>query len=113
MTRQMLLILTLSPEEQALWQGRLAMVVALNDAEAHALRQDVILAHEGIGTFAASLIDFVDGREAQEGSDPELRGALEDIARHLMTCHAMLDRARELLGRAVFIGPREVRGPVQ
>ena len=103
MTRQMFLIMTLSPEEQALWQGRSAMVVALNDTEANALRQNVILAHEGVATFAASLIDFVDGREAQGVSDPELRGAVEDIAGHLMTCHAMLDRARELLGRAVFI----------
>jgi hypothetical protein len=109
----MLLILTLSPEEQALWQGRSAMVVALTDREADALRQDVILAHEGMSVLAASLTAFVDGREAQGVTDPELRAAMDDIAGHLMNCHAMIDRARELLGRAVFIGPQEQKGPVQ
>jgi hypothetical protein len=109
----MLLILTLSPEEQALWQGRSAMVVALNDAEAETLRRDVILAHEGMSALAASLTAFVDGREAQGVTDPELRAAMDDIAGHLMNCHAMMDRARELLGRAAFVGPKEERGPVQ
>ncbi len=113
MTRQMLLILTLSPEEQALWQGRSAMVVALNDSEADALRQDVILAHAGMNVLAASLTAFVDGREAQGVTDPELRAAMDDMAGHLMTCHEMMDRASELLGRAVFVGPQNEGGPVQ
>ena len=114
MTRQMLLILTLSPEEQALWEGRSAMVVAVTGIEAFELGEalngcDELVKHAREALFLQAQIIATCGNEICRKSAAamtETRDLLGDAER-------AIDRTRELLGRAVFVGPQKERGPVQ
>lgn len=113
MTRQMLLILTLTPEEQVLWQGRSAMVVALNDDEAAVLRSNINGVDDYLRFAArchATLQQVLESTGDKEGQIHKTLAMMQEPTR---VAGELSDRTRELLGRAVFIGPKEEKGPVQ
>jgi hypothetical protein len=91
------------------------MVVPLSETETMRLGSDVIIVHEGLAAMADSLVAFLEGRELYGRSDPELKGALEDIAGHLRQMGERQGQTREVLGKAVFVNvyPKAPKGKLQ
>jgi hypothetical protein len=114
MARQMLLVLTLSPEEQALWEGRSAMVVAVTGIEAFGLGEALNGCDELVKYAREALFLHTQIIAACEDATCQKSAAVMTETRDLLGNAARaIERTRELLGRAVFVGPQEERGPVQ
>lgn len=111
--RNMILVLTLKPEEQTLWEGRHAMVVALNDAETAALHSNVIAVHEFLQFNLKCLATLQQVLESSGDAEGQIRETLEMLMEPARKASDLQKDARELLGRAVFIGPNEAKGRVQ
>jgi hypothetical protein len=109
MTRIKIEIEVPADAEVGFQHGKRAMVVPLSETETVRLGSDVIIVHEGLAAMADSLLAFVEGRELYGRSDPELKGALEDIAGHLRHMGERQGRTREVIGRAVFVNVHPAR----
>lgn len=111
--RQMLLILTLTPEEQALWDGRAAMVVALNDSEAEVLRGNVNGIDDYLRFTARCLATLHQVLESEGDKEAQIRKTLAMMMDPTRVAVELSDSVRQYLGRAVFVGPQINKGPVQ
>jgi len=111
--RQMVLILTLSPEEQALWDGRSAMVVALYDAETEVLWGNVNGIDNYLRFTARCLITLQQVLESTGDKEEQIRRTLAMMLDPTRVAVELSDSVRQLLGRAVFVGPQTRKGPVQ
>lgn len=111
--RQMILLLSLSPEEEVLWQGRSAMVVPLDDRGAvmlkgHISMVDDVLKHQTRALATMREVFKSDGDK--EGRSVRIIADMQDISKG---AEAAMDVIRVLIGRAAFIGPKEKKGAVQ
>lgn len=111
--RQMVLILNLSPEEEAMWLGRAAMVVALNDAEAEVLRNNVNGIDKYLAFSAKCLSTLNQVLESAGDKDQQIRKTLAMMMEPTRVATELSDGVRQLLGRAVFVGPKEDKGRIQ
>jgi hypothetical protein len=111
--RQMVLILSLTPEEQVLWDGRAAMVVALNDAEAEVLRGNVNGIDDYLRFVARCLATLRQVLESEGDKEEQIRKTLTMMLDPARVAVELSDGVRELLGRAVFVGPQTKKGPMQ
>lgn len=112
MMRNMILVLTLKPEELALWVGRHAMVVALNDDETATLCGNIIAVQKFLRLNIRYLFSSREALE-QTGADAGHIRAINMQIEWAREADAQMNAAIELLGRAVFIGPNEAKGRVQ
>lgn len=104
MMREMILVLTLSEEEQALWTGRSAMVVALNDQEAMELKGCINVVDDFVQLVAKSLATLDQAMETKGCDVATIEKTLAMLRAPARLSVKLNDRSRELLGRAVFIG---------
>lgn len=111
--RQMILVLNLSPEEEALFQGRPAMVVALNDQEKEVLLNNIggIMSYLRFNqTCLGTLQQVLESTGDREGQIEKTLTMMREPAR---AASDLIDAIAVLLGRAVFVGPKQEKGPVQ
>lgn len=92
------------------------MVVPLADAEVHELRRCFI----GISDFLrfnakclATLGQVVETRGDAAQQAEEIAKTLQQLIEPARASADVHDRARELIGRAVFVGPMERKEPLQ
>ncbi len=111
--RQMVLILSLTPDEQVLWDGRAAMVVALNDAEAEVLRGNVNGIDDYLRFSARCLATLHQVLESDGDKEKQIRKTLAMMLEPTRVAVELSDGVRDLLNRAVFVGPQTNKGPVQ
>jgi hypothetical protein len=111
--QNMILVLTLNPEEQALWVGRHAMVVALDNAETATLRFNMIAVHEFLQFNLKCLSTLQQVLESSCDALGRIRKTLEMLMEPARKASGLQKDTRALLGRAVFIGPNEAKGRVQ
>lgn len=111
--RNMILVLTLKPDEQALWDGRHAMVVALDDAETAALRGNMIAVHEFLQFNQRCLSTLQQTLETAGDAKGQIRKTLAMLMDPARKASGLQGETRALIGRAVFIGPSEAKGRVQ
>ena len=102
--REVLIRLPLSENEAAMFEGRNAMIVPLSDAETGELRDKIVLSHEGMMKFAKAVATLVEVLETKGSAEPEIRKLLEHWQEPSRLMASNLDRMRELLGRAKFVG---------
>lgn len=114
--REVILKLELSAEEAAQFENRNAMVVPLADAEVHELRRFFI----GISDFLrfnakclATLGQVVETRGDAAQQVEEIAKTLRQLIDPARVSAELHDRSRELLGRAVFVGPVERKDKLQ
>lgn len=105
----LILNLSLSDDEVAVFQDRNAMVVALSDNETAMLRNNVI----GVQDFLAqnlkclsTLQQILESTGDKEAQIAKTLNMLMEPARSALHLHG---QSRELLGRAVFVGPHSVK----
>lgn len=111
--RNMILVLTLKPEEEALWADRHAMIVALNDAETATLHGNIIAVHELLQFNLRCLSTLQQVLESAGDSDGQIKKTVAMLMEPARATVALQKSTRELLGRAVFVGPNEAKGRVQ
>lgn len=111
--RQMVLILSLTPDEQVLWDGRAAMVVALNDAEAEVLRGNVNGIDDYLRFSARCLATLHQVLESDGDKEEQIRKTLAMMLEPTRVAVELSDGVRDLLNRAVLVGPQTNKGPVQ
>lgn len=111
--RQMVLLLSLTPEEQALWEGRAAMVVALNESEAEVLRGNINGIDNYLRFTARCLATLGQVLESEGDKEEQIRRTLAMMLDPTRVAVELSDGVRELIGRAVFVGPQTNKGPVQ
>lgn len=111
--RQMVLILSLTPEEEALFQGRPAMVVALNDSEKEVLRNNIggLISYLRFNQTCLATLQQV--LESTGDKERQIEKTLAMMREPANAATVLIDTVRLLLGRAVFVGPTQERGPVQ
>lgn len=111
--RQMVLVLTLSPEEEALFQGRLAMVTPLNEAEKEVLRNSI----GGLISYTRfnrqCLATLHQALESTGDRERPTAKTFEMMAEPKRAADKLIDQVRQLLGRSAFVGPNEQTGPFQ
>jgi hypothetical protein len=111
--RQMLLLMHLTPEEEVLWQGRSAMVVALDDAEAVVFRHNInavddVLKHQT--KALATLREVFETEGDREGRSARIIADMQAISKG---AEAAMDAIRVVIGRAAFVGPDQAQGVMQ
>ncbi|MDT8856998.1 hypothetical protein RNZ50_18565 [Paracoccaceae bacterium Fryx2] len=111
--RQMILVMTLTDEEQALWAGRSAMVVALNDQEAQELKESINAVDDFVTLAARAFTTLEQVLETRASAEPDIAKTLAMLREPARKAVMLSDRTRELLGRAVFIGPKTEKGKLQ
>ena len=102
--RDILIRLPLTEDEAAKFEGRNAMVVPLADTEVGELRDKIILSHDGMTKLAMAIATLAEVLETKGNSAPEIRKLLEQWQEPSRLLASNLDRVRELLGRAKFVG---------
>jgi aspartate carbamoyltransferase catalytic subunit len=111
--RQMILLMHLTPEQEVLWHGRFAMVVALDDAEAVVFRHNInavddVLKHQT--KALATLREVFETEGDKEGRAVRIIADMQEISRD---AEVAMNVIRMILGRAAFIGPQEAQGVMQ
>ena len=113
MTRDLIIKLALDETGQAMFEGRWAMVVPLSEGECGELGKTIIAAHEAFGKLARHLATLEEVLDSRGSAEPEIRKTLDMWKEPVTGLHSLMDRARQLLGRAYFIGGTEQKGPMQ
>ncbi|MFN4172145.1 MAG: hypothetical protein ACK4GW_10365 [Pseudorhodobacter sp.] len=111
--RDVLIRLPLTEPEAAKFKGRWAMVVPLSEAEAAELRDKINLSQDTICKLAQALSTLHEVLETRGAGEADIRKTLAMWMEPARATEAMLDRCRELLGRAVFVGGAEDGESVQ
>lgn len=97
--------LSLTEQEAAHFEGRTAMVVGLNDEELVNLRSNII----GISDFLAftlkGLRTLKQVHEKATTKNKQIAKTLDMLLEPAATAVDLHDATREMLGRAVFVGP--------
>lgn len=111
--RQMVLILTLTPEEEALFQGRLAMVTPLNEGEKEVLRNNIGGLISYIEFNRRCIATLQQALETSGDKEGQIAKTLRMMVEPGRAANELVDQVRQLLGRSAFVGPSEAKGPVQ
>lgn len=102
--RDILIRIRLPEGQAAMFEGQNAMVVPLSDAEVVELRDKMILSHEGMTKLAGALSTLSTVLETKGSAEPEIRKLIGLWLEPSRLIAANLERMRELLGRATFVG---------
>ncbi|MCU0898952.1 MAG: hypothetical protein MUC82_00485 [Cypionkella sp.] len=108
MDRQDVLIrLTMTKEEAEMFRGRWAMIVPLSADEADELRAIFNATHDTLRKIAQALSTLGVVLETRGSDEPDVRKVLDAWLNPTRQNEALMGRARELLGRAKFVGGME------
>ena len=113
MMRKMMLLMTLSEAEKALWAGRHAMIVPLTDAETAQLGRATIAVHEFLQFNLKCLSTLQQVLESTGDKEERIAKTLHMLLEPARVAVELQDQSRELLGRAVFIGPQTEKEKLQ
>ena len=120
MTRDLIIRLALDETGHAMFEGRWAMVVPLSEGESREVGTTIIAVHEawafgslGVQDRARHLATLEEVLDSRGSAEPEIRKTLDMWKEPVTGLHSLMDRARQLLGRAYFIGGTEQKGPMQ
>lgn len=102
--RDVLIRLPLSEAEAAMFEGRWAMVVPLSEAEAGELRAILNATHDTLRKLAQALSTLGVVLDTRGSDEPDVRKLLDLWLDPTRQNEALMGRALELLGRAVFVG---------
>lgn len=113
MKRDLILRVSMSEEEAALYEGRDAMVVPLSERETEILGGNVI----GVADFLAFNLKCLSALQQVFESVGDKEAAIAKTLHMLMepakVSVELQSSTREPLGRAVFVGPQTKRGKIQ
>jgi hypothetical protein len=113
MMRDLILKVSMSDEEAALYEGRDAMVVLLSEAEVAALRGNVIGVHEFLIFNLKCLSTLQQVLESTGDREGQIAKTLQNLLEPARVAADLQDNVRELLGRAIFVGPKQERRVLQ
>lgn len=103
--RDILIGLKGTEEEAAQFEGRKVMVVPLDDEEIAILGSNL----NGVSDFLQFAIHELEQLAlAKGGDDAEIAEALQRVLEPMRVALGLQNTARELIGRAMFVGPRRV-----
>jgi hypothetical protein len=106
MMRDVWIKLNLTEEEAAHFEGRTAMVVALNDEELVNLRSNIIGISDFLGFTLKGLRTLKQVHEnATTTKDKQIAKTLDMLLEPADVAVELHNNTRKLLGRAVFVGP--------
>lgn len=105
--RDVLIKLRLSEAEAAIFENRWAMICPLSEAEAAELRAILNTTHDTLRKLAQALSTLGVVLETRGSGEPDLRKVLDMWLDPTRKNEALMGRARELLGRAKFVGGME------
>lgn len=105
--RDVLIRLPLTEEEAAMFVGRWAMVVPLSEAEAGELRAIMNTTQDTLRKLAQALSTLRAVLETRGTKEPDIQKTLDMWLDPTRQSEALMDRARELLRRATFMGGAE------
>lgn len=112
--RDVLIRLPLTEDEAAMFEGRLAMIVPLSETEAGELRAILNTTHDTLRKIAQALSTLGVVLDTRGSDEPDVRKVLDMWLDPTRQNEVLMDRARELLGRAKFVGgPEDGKGRMQ
>ena len=102
--RDVIIRLTLTEEEAAMFEGRWAMVTPLSEEEAVEVRAILNTTQETLRKIGQALSTLMAVLETRQSKEPDIQKTLQMWIDPTRRNEALMDRARELLGRAKFVG---------
>lgn len=105
--RDVLIRLPLTEEEAAMFEGRWAMVVPLSEQETIEFGAIMNTTHETLQKVAQALATLQTVLETKGSKEPDIQKTLGMWLGPVRQNEALMDRARQLLGRAKFVAASE------
>lgn len=112
--RDVLIRLPLTEEEAAMFEGRWAMVVPLSEQETIEFGAIMNTTQETLQKVAQALATLQTVLETKGSKEPDIQKTLGMWLGPVRQNEALMDRARQLLGRAKFVaGSEDGKGLIQ
>ena len=105
--RDVLIRLSLSEDEAAMFEGRWAMIVPLSEDETGDLRAILNTPHDTLRKIVQALSTLGVVLDTRGSKEPDVRRVLDQWLEPTRQNEALMGRARELGGRAKFVGGPE------
>lgn len=105
MKRDLIIKIALDEAEQALFRGRMALVVPVSEDEGIQLATDMITLHEDLARLSTEVEAVIGTTEhhGQELSERTITAVLTPWPNQIEELCGRMDRVRQLIGRGTFV----------